>query len=117
MENTAISALRAYRHILRATRIAFRDDHHLMHAARIQARTGFNHASNIDPSTPEAQSAVAHAEEVAKILVENIVQGKRIEGEENKYRLNIHESTERGFNDTVKNPLKGGTVGVFQKCS
>lgn len=30
-------------------------------------------------------SAVKHAEEVAKILRENVVQGKRVEGQDDKY--------------------------------
>lgn len=69
-------------------------------------------------ATTEAEQAVAHAEEVGKILINNIVQGKKVEGSEDMYRLNIHEQTERGENDSVKNPLQSNsTLKVFRKCS
>ena len=75
-------ALAAYRHLLRATRIAFQGDFHLLHAARLQARAGFDKASSLDPSSGEAGKAIAHAEGVAQILRQNIVQGVQNEGEE-----------------------------------
>jgi len=34
---------------------------------------------------PEYLAAVKHAEEVAQILKQNIVQGRKVEGEEDKY--------------------------------
>ena len=34
---------------------------------------------------PEVVSAVKHAEEVAQILKQNVVQGKKIEGDGDKY--------------------------------
>ncbi|EXJ95619.1 hypothetical protein A1O1_00741 [Capronia coronata CBS 617.96] len=105
-------ALAAYRHLLRATRIAFHGDDHLLHAARIQARSGFEKLSSIDPSSEEAQKGIEHAEGVASILRHNIVQGKHVEGSD-VLRLNLHEDIERGDNDTVKHPLgKGGVVKV-----
>jgi complex III assembly factor LYRM7 len=70
-------ALAAYRQLLRATRIAFTGDHHLLHAARTQARQGFDNNSSLEPTSKEATDAVKHAEGVAEILKHNIVQGKR----------------------------------------
>jgi len=105
-------ALVAYRHLLRATRIAFDGDYALLHAARTQARAGFDNLSSLDPSSAEAQKGLQHAEGVTSILRHNIVQGKQVEGSD-VLRLNIHKDTERGDNDTVKNPLgKGGKVKV-----
>ncbi|KIX00998.1 uncharacterized protein Z518_10064 [Rhinocladiella mackenziei CBS 650.93] len=105
-------ALSAYRHLLRATRIAFQGDYHLLHAARVQARTGFDNMSSLDPSSDEALKGIEHAEGVASILRHNIVQGKQVEGSD-VLRLNIHKDTERGDNDTIKNPAaKGGKLKV-----
>jgi complex III assembly factor LYRM7 len=79
---------------------------------------------------------VKHAEEVAQILRQNVVQGKKLEGEEDGDRysrlvsfpfvvfanvwlaeLRIHEHTERGDNDTIKMP-NGKTVVIDgKKCS
>ena len=47
-----------------------------------------------------------HAQGVTKILRENVVQGQHM-GEE-KYKLNMHEHTQRLDNDTAGN-LKGTT--------
>ncbi|EXJ67239.1 uncharacterized protein A1O5_09886 [Cladophialophora psammophila CBS 110553] len=105
-------ALAAYRHLLRATRIAFPGDYHLLHAARTQARTGFDTLRSLDPDSEEAIKGIAHAEGVASILRHNVVQGKQVEGSD-VIRLTIHEDTEKGDNDTVKNPFgKGGKVRV-----
>jgi complex III assembly factor LYRM7 len=68
-------ALNAYRHLLRATRIAFEGDHHLLHAARTQARAGFDKQTWLDSSSKDVTDAIAHAEGVAQILRHNIVQG------------------------------------------
>ncbi|EHY58344.1 Mitochondrial zinc maintenance protein 1, mitochondrial [Exophiala dermatitidis] len=105
-------ALAAYRHLLRAIRIAFQGDDHLLHAARTQARIGFEASSSLDPSSEEAVKGIEHAEGVASILRHNIVQGKHEDGSD-VIRLNIHKDIERGDNDTVKNPLApGGKVKV-----
>jgi complex III assembly factor LYRM7 len=70
-------ALAAYRHLLRATRIAFQGDYPLLHAARTQARAGFDSLSSLDPSSEEASKGIAHAEGVAEVLRHNVVQGER----------------------------------------
>jgi complex III assembly factor LYRM7 len=136
-------ALVAYRHILRSARIAFQGelpewmemqvskpaadarpgDTSLLHAAQKQAREAFRSNASLAPEGPSAVAAIEHAEGVAKILRENIVQGKHVG--DHKYsrfyirntlvegsitRLNrftelrIHDETERGDNDTVKMP-------------
>ena len=73
-------ALSAYRNLLRATRIAFQEDFHLLHAARTQARTGFDSLRTLDADSEEAIKGVQHAEGVAQVLRHNLVQGKQIEG-------------------------------------
>ncbi len=102
-------ALAAYRQLLRSTRLAFAGQHlapsslqihalqydtnmkvgdmPLLHAARKEARNGFRKNASLSPEDPALAPAIAHAEEVAKILRENIVQGKL---EDDKYsRLQI----------------------------
>ena len=91
-------------------------------SARHQARSSFAKNRSLLPSSPEASTQIAHAEDVAKILRQNVVQGQKVKGEEQggKYselfkdeslsqiylpivlELRIHEETERGDNDSVK---------------
>ncbi|KAH8590721.1 hypothetical protein B0O99DRAFT_520782 [Bisporella sp. PMI_857] len=111
-------ALAAYRSLLRSTRLAFAGDKPLLLAARAEARNSFRSNAGLSPSSSEYAAAVRHAEEVAQILKQNVVQGVRVQGEEDKYKLRIHEHTERGDNDTIKMP-NGKTVVIDGKtcCS
>ncbi|MCJ1308781.1 Mitochondrial zinc maintenance protein 1, mitochondrial [Agyrium rufum] len=82
-------ATAAYRQILRATRIAFRDDHRMLISARHQVRSTFQLDRDLPPSSAEVSEKIAHAQDVAKILRQNVVQGKRAEGsleEEQRFR-------------------------------
>ncbi|KAK7737348.1 Mitochondrial zinc maintenance protein 1, mitochondrial [Cytospora paraplurivora] len=106
-------SLQAYRHLLRASRIAFAGDERVLSAARDQIRTGFRQNASLSPSDPAVAPALKHAEDVAEFLKANVVQGRK-EGED-RYKLRIHEYTERGDNDTVK--LAGGkTVTIGGGC-
>jgi len=96
-------ALAAYRHVLRATRIAFQGmpeklqqalqhltgpyvgDQRLLISARHQARSSFALHTSLLPSSPEATAQIAHAEDVATTLRQNVVQGQRADGEGDKY--------------------------------
>lgn len=104
----------------------------MLHAARIQARDGFNNLRSAKADSVEVVKGIAHAEEVAKLLRHNIVQGQKVEGKEAlrefcftgygncadhlSLELRIHPDIERGDNDTVKNP-RGGSVTVDKACS
>lgn len=71
-------------------------------ASRKAARDGFE--TNRTLSKPdEIQNAIQHAKDVGIILQQNVVQGKFDEGK-GRYKLNIHEHTERGDNDSIKAP-------------
>ncbi|KAI0101101.1 hypothetical protein F4814DRAFT_105692 [Daldinia grandis] len=94
-------ALQAYRGLLRAARVAFQGDERVLTAARASIRETFRVNASLESTDPELPGAIKHAEEVAAILRQNIVQGKK-DGE--IYKLRIHEDTERGDNDTVKLP-------------
>lgn len=85
----------------------------LLHAARHQARGGFEKGRSLEPESQEADGAIKHAEGVVEVLLQNVVQGRQVDGQNDRYKLNIHEHTEKGHNDTVKNPLApGGRVKV-----
>lgn len=100
-------ALAAYRNLLRATRIAFRGsrvlplksycfpdllirhaptgDAPVMAAAHEQIRHKFRQDASLDSSSADAQGAIQHAQQVAKFLRENIVQGRKAEGRDDTY--------------------------------
>lgn len=108
----------------------------ILTAAKAQIRNEFSQNSNLS-DTQSVQEAVQKAEDVARILRENIVQGKKQDGVENTYgtraqptwpcrlqttpsctfaaandtltELRIHEHTERGDNESIKNAGNGST--------
>ena len=55
----------------------------MLHAAREEIKANFRKNSGLEIGSPAATSGIAHAEEVPKILLANIVQGKH-QGD-NKY--------------------------------
>src|SRR5689334_3593067 len=78
-------ALAVYRNLLRSTRIAFRDDAPTLRIARLTARQAFEqHRGAIGE---ELERELTHAEEVAKILRENVVQG--VAGGNGDYRFSM----------------------------
>ncbi|ESZ96345.1 hypothetical protein SBOR_3277 [Sclerotinia borealis F-4128] len=121
----------AYRHLLRATRVAFNgsclppssllpltqqrqpedqpvsnpltEDIAILASARKQVRSTILTNRSLSLESPEYTAAIAHAESVAKFLTQNLVQGQKTDGVET-YKLRIHEHTERGDNDTIKMP-------------
>ena len=52
----------------------------------------------------EAEAQIKHAEEVARVLRRNVVQGRKVD--EQRFRLSLHGEIERGDNSSVKG-LKG----------
>ena len=83
----------------------FTGDQTLLAAAHLKARTTFQENAHLSPSSPEAEEQIAHAEGVAQVLRENVVQGEKIEDRpQETYKLRIHEHTERGDNESVKSP-------------
>lgn len=70
-------ATQAYRHLLRATRIAFAGDERVLSAARDQIRSGFRDKASLAPSDPAVAPALQHAQQVAEFLRSNLVQGRK----------------------------------------
>ncbi|KAI1061545.1 hypothetical protein LB506_011776 [Fusarium annulatum] len=126
MATAPAPALNAYRHLMRAARIAFQGDAPILSAAQLQIRNEFRQKASVDAA--DASAAIKHAEEVAKVLRQNVVQGQRTEegkdtfsefrlvgrGRKRKLitttELRIHEDIERGDNESIKTAGKG-TVG------
>ncbi|KAK4619474.1 Mitochondrial zinc maintenance protein 1, mitochondrial [Fulvia fulva] len=96
--------LSTYRALLRATKIAFASDQATLRASRDFARSQFREKRTLKEGGLEAGQAVEHAQGVTRILRENVVQGRNVGGE--KYKLNIHEHTQRLDNDEAGR-LKG----------
>ncbi|KAK3705382.1 Mitochondrial zinc maintenance protein 1, mitochondrial [Vermiconidia calcicola] len=98
------AVLATYRHLLRATGIAFKGDSQTLLASRTHARQSFTANRSLEAGGTKAAQGVEHAQGVTKILREHVVQGTKV-GEE-QYKLNIHEHTQRLDND-VAGTLKG----------
>ncbi|EXA39845.1 hypothetical protein FOQG_14353 [Fusarium oxysporum f. sp. raphani 54005] len=80
----------------------------ILSAAQLQIRNEFRQKASIDAA--DASAAIKHAEEVAKVLRQNVVQGQRTEEGKDTFKLRIHEDIERGDNESIKTAGKG-TVG------
>lgn len=72
------AVLATYRFLLRATGIAFKGDNSTLKSARKLARDRFHEARNMPAGSPQAAHAVEHAQGVATILRENVVQGRLV---------------------------------------
>ncbi|SMN19535.1 similar to Saccharomyces cerevisiae YDR493W MZM1 Mitochondrial matrix protein with a role in maintaining the labile mitochondrial zinc pool [Maudiozyma saulgeensis] len=109
--NLTRQALTAYRHGLRAARVAFNEDTRLLEAARQKMKQGMKTPEN--PDTP-IEKQIKLMEDVAQFLRKNIVQGKKIENglnnEKPTYHLNLHKDTELGDNDDIKNISRRNTL-------
>ena len=99
-------ALEAYRSVLRAARVAFQGEIHqnsrpklcslltastsgdarVLSAARVEARSKFNSYRFLSVDDPEANQKIVEAQEVARLLRQNIVQGKPLVADGEKYR-------------------------------
>ncbi|OAA55174.1 hypothetical protein ISF_08095 [Cordyceps fumosorosea ARSEF 2679] len=106
-----MAALVAYRNLLRAARVAFQGDAPILLAAQSQIRGEFRSKQALDPKDSSVAEGIEHATQVAKFLRENVVQGKKMEGGEGKYKLRIHEHTERGDNESIKTAGAGVAGG------
>ncbi|CAD0098825.1 unnamed protein product [Aureobasidium mustum] len=110
--------LSTYRSLLRATRIAFQGDDSTLYNSRRFARDSFDQNRSIKAGSIEAEKAVEHAQGVAQILRENVVQGATDKEESETYKLRIHDHTEKGDNESVKQ-FKGTTKSFAEvkRCS
>ncbi|TEA10107.1 Mitochondrial zinc maintenance protein 1 [Colletotrichum sidae] len=109
-------SISAYRGLWRATRIAFKvGDDRVLSAARQQIRQGFRDQAALVPSDPSVGPAIQKAEDIARLLRENVVQG--IRDDPHTYKLRIHKNIERGDNDTIKTAGGGGAFTGRCGCS
>ncbi|KPM36681.1 hypothetical protein AK830_g9888 [Neonectria ditissima] len=105
-------ALSAYRSLMRSARIAFQErnrssrqgqgiaalnEHELIRfpenigdapilaAAQGQIRSEFRQNASLDPADDSIPAAIQRAQDVAKVLRENVVQGKKVEAGQDRY--------------------------------
>lgn len=88
-------------------------DEPVLAAAKQSIRQGFRDKAGLLPNDPSIAPAIQHAEEVASFLKANIVQGKK---EGDVYKLRIHEHTERGDNESIKQAGRKKTDLSGVKC-
>ncbi|KAJ3477605.1 hypothetical protein NLG97_g8795 [Lecanicillium saksenae] len=106
-----MAAVVAYRNLLRAARIAFQGDAPILLAAQSQIRGEFRSKQSLDPKDSSVSEGIEHATQVARFLRENVVQGKKMDGDDGMYKLRIHEHTERGDNESIKTAGAGVSGG------
>ncbi len=53
-------------------------DARILSASRIEARSKFDSSRSLSPHSPESEQKISEAEEIARILRQNIVQGKQL---------------------------------------
>jgi len=125
-------ALAAYRTLLRSARIAFQGmlfsvdwmlrltqttgDARTLIGARIAAREGFEKERHLPADSDEAAKKIHYAQDVARILRENVIQGKATKEDPMKLRLNIHDQIELGDNDSVKKTVASGKKSNSGAC-
>ncbi|KAK5107800.1 hypothetical protein LTR62_000668 [Meristemomyces frigidus] len=106
LQANAFAARATYRHLVRAINLSFRGDAVVYPAAIQQAREAFNKNRRLESGSVEASSAIEHAQGVAQILRENVVQGASTGND--KYKLRFTKYTQRMDNAKTKE-LKGTT--------
>ncbi|KAG4306502.1 hypothetical protein PORY_000490 [Pneumocystis oryctolagi] len=88
-----LDVLSSYRNLLRAIKVAFKDDIPLLSASKKQIRDVFYQDKGKILSENEIYKKVLYANDVANILRKNVVQGRL--NESGHYSLRIHHDTER----------------------
>ena len=71
------------------TRSSVTDDARMLYAARVEARSRFNNNRSLPVDSMDTLQKINEAEEVARILRQNVVQGQKVEGtglEDRRYR-------------------------------
>ena len=104
-------ALAAYRNVLRSASLAFRGtlqlswkvdmceaeevqgDARMLAGAKAQARQSFEQGRSLPQDSDEYKKNLEHAEDVARILRENVVQGEAGEGKDQYSMLFVHGCT------------------------
>ena len=82
----------------------FTGDDRLLTGAVSQARSAFQSHRSTPPSSPEFHENIKHANDVARLLRENVVQGARAEGQEEggKYSKPLYtQIDDAGRNEAV----------------
>ncbi|KAG0246554.1 hypothetical protein BGX31_001006 [Mortierella sp. GBA43] len=90
--------LTAYRNLLKVQRLTFK-------AARHKTYTEFNSKRN-ETDEVKIKEQLELANQVASLLRHNLVQGVRVEGDDNLYALKLTPEHELGDNETLRQASK-----------
>lgn len=84
-------------------------------AARKEIRSNFEASRDLTPE--EKETKIQHANEVAKVLRMNVVQGKLDEKKSDTYDLRIHKDIELGDNESInQKKQQQAASGSSGKC-
>lgn len=84
-------------------------------AARKEIRNNFEASREL--TVGEQESKIQHANEVAKVLRMNVVQGKLDQEKTDTYDLRIHKDIELGDNESIKQKKQAQAAsGTSGKC-
>ncbi|KAI8362024.1 hypothetical protein B0O80DRAFT_493058 [Mortierella sp. GBAus27b] len=97
--------LTAYRNLLKVQRLTFKGDHITLTAARHKTYTEFNSKRN-ETDEVKIKEQLELANQVASLLRHNLVQGVRVEGDDNLYALKLTPEHELGDNETLRQASK-----------
>ncbi|KAG5358513.1 Mitochondrial zinc maintenance protein 1 [Yarrowia sp. B02] len=103
--------LSAYRNVLRAANLAFKNDHFVLGQAKANIRKGFEDGRKLDPKDEDVKVRLEHINGVAYVLRTQVVQGQKHNPDEEKYQLNLHKDSEMGDNESIKSPPPMPTKG------
>jgi complex III assembly factor LYRM7 len=109
-------------------------DLNVLVAARAEVRKNFEADRHLQAGSDDISKKITHAQEVAKFLRENVVQGEATDDAGNYstrqsptplngmlltciVELRIHEDTERGDNEDIKKAKGKRTIGGAKCCS
>ncbi|EIW84984.1 hypothetical protein CONPUDRAFT_87482 [Coniophora puteana RWD-64-598 SS2] len=98
------SARSAYRDLLRASAVTFSGDAPVRQAFKVKMRTQDLALTSEQANAPaELQGKITLARDIATILRKNIVQARKVEGQDT-WRLQFTKDTELGDNESIKEP-------------
>jgi len=86
-------------------------------SARYEIRKNFDQNRGLSSGNEDVGKKIAFAEEVAMFMRQNLVQGEQVDAVEERYKLRIHEHTERGDNEDIKKAGKGNSLAGVKCCS
>lgn len=97
------------------------DDLFVLGQAKTNIRKGFEDGRKLDAADEDVKVRLEHINGVAYVLRTQVVQGQKHNPDKEMYRLNLHQESEMGDNESVKSPapmpaMKGKKKGKKIGC-